>query len=307
MSIFLVLRSARHFSSSLGARDQVKSAVCALHLVHDQGPKEEKEHAMVRDEKANAVRKTSARRFVIAPLSVSLLVLAGCLRIDGYESTESESTEVGAQSTALIFGCPRTGKVGIQKRVTAYVDYVLGSPTSPFVAYPCNNLLGINLLSTQAEAELVANTLRSAVALGTCTVGDPISSTVCGLPAAERVVTCLGLSGPELLVVAGAGAILDLCWGVGASGFLHSSQDGLYTYMDPEPVTTTQSLSGSNGATAAAVYRNSQTSTRVVKWYSTGIYAPNLAAGTPCSISDLPSGGTATRVILGSGSYKRCG
>jgi hypothetical protein len=275
----------------------------ALHLVDAPGPGGEKENAMVRgDEKANAMRKTSARRFVIASLSVSLLVVAGCLPIDGDESTEFDT-----QSTALIFGCPSTGKVGIQKRVTAYVDYVLGSPTSPFASYPCRNVLGINLLSTQAEAELVANTLRSAVALGTCTVGDPISSTVCGLPAAERVVTCLGLSGPELLLVAGAGATLDLCWGVGASGFLHSSQDGLYTYMDPEPVSTTQSLSGSNGATAAAVYQNSRTATSVVKWYSTGIYAPNLAGGTPCSTSDLPSGGTAIKVILASGSYKRCG
>jgi hypothetical protein len=241
------------------------------------------------------MRKTSARRFVIAPLSVSLLVFAGCLQADGDELTESEST-------ALLGGiCPVTGAVGYQKRVTAYVDYVLGSPASPFAAYPCRIPL-----STPA-AELAASTLRSAVAMGTCTVGDAIPSTVCGLPALERVVTCLGLSGPELLVVAGAGAKLDLCWGVGASGFLHSSQDGLYTYIDPEPVVTTQSLSGSNGATAAAVYQNSGTSTSVVKWYSTGIFAPNLGAGTPCSTSDLPSGGTATKAILASGSYKRCG
>jgi hypothetical protein len=120
-------------------------------------------------------------------------------------------------------------------------------------------------------------------------------------------VSCLGLSGPELAVIAGAGAALDLCWGPGASGFFHSSQDGLYTYIDPEPVVTTQSLSGSNGATAAAVYRNSRQSTEVIKWYSTGIYAPDLAAGSPCSTSDLPEGGTATKVILASGRYKRCG
>ncbi len=273
----------------------MRSALCIASALRVRG--EDKDNAMLEgEEKENVVRKTFVRLLVIAPL----LVVAGCLQVDGDEATESEST-------ALILGCPSTGKVGIQRRVTAYAEYVLGSPASPFTAYPCSGLLGIDPLSIQAEAELAANTLRGAVALGTCTVLDPISSTVCGLPAAERVVTCLGLSGPELLVVAGAGTVLDLCWGVGASGFFHSSQDGLYTYMDPEPVTTTQPLSGSNGATAAAVYQNSQAATSVVKWYSTGIFAPNLAAGSPCSTSDLPNGGTATRVILASGSYKRCG
>jgi hypothetical protein len=257
------------------------------------------------------MRKASGRVFVIAPLGAA--IVAGCSGEYTDGSTGSDPTEaVDEQSQALILGCPSTNEVGTQKRVTAYVNYVLGSPTSPFTAHPCNNLLGLDLLgtqllSTQVEAKLVADTLRNAVASGACTVGDPIAATVCGLPSAERVVSCLGLSGPELLVVAGAGAVLDLCWGVGASGFFHSSQDGLYTYIDPEPVSTTQPLSGSNGATAAAVYQNSQNPTKVIKWYTTGIYAPNLAAGTPCSTSDLPVGATATKVIIGSGNYKRCG
>jgi hypothetical protein len=249
------------------------------------------------------MREASARLLVIAPLGVSFLVAAGC----GGESMVESTEQVDEQSEALILGCPSTGKALIQQRVTAYVDYVLGSPTSPFTAYPCSNLLGSNLLSTQAEAKLEADTLRNAVARDACTVGDAIQATVCSLPATERVVACLGLSGPELAVVAVAGTTLDLCWGVGASGFLHSSQDGLYTHVDPEPVITTQPLSGSNGATAAAVYQNSRTSTQVTKWYSTGVYAPNLAAGIPCSIGDLAQGATATKVILGSGSYKRCG
>jgi hypothetical protein len=69
---------------------------------------------------------------------------------------------------------------------------------------------------------------------------------------------------------------------------------------------TTQSLSGSNGATAAAVYENSSVSTSVIKWSSTSVYAPSLAAGTPCSTIELESGVETLQTIVGSYSYKRC-
>jgi len=248
------------------------------------------------EEKENAMRTTSTYLFIIAQLSVSLLLAAGCS-----DASIAPSTEKVDEKSDELLVCPIFGKAEYQKRVTAYVDYVLGSPASPFAAYPCQ------LPLTTTTAQLAATTLRTAIALGTCTVGGPIESTVCGLPAAERLVSCLGVSGPELAVIAGTGETLDLCWGVGASGFFHSSQDGLYTYIDPEPVVTTQSLTGSNGATAAALYQNSGTSTRVTKWYSTGIFAPNLDPGAPCSTSDLPEGATAIKVILASGPYKRCG
>jgi hypothetical protein len=77
--------------------------------------------------------------------------------------------------------------------------------------------------------------------------------------------------------------------------------------LAPEPVVTTQPLSGTNGATGDAVYLNSGTPTSVLKWYTNYIYAPGLAAGTPCSQTALPVDAVATKVIIASGNYRRCG
>jgi hypothetical protein len=79
------------------------------------------------------------------------------------------------------------------------------------------------------------------------------------------------------------------------------------TVFAPEPVVTTQTLTGSNGATADAVYQNSGTPTSVIKWYTNYIYAPWLAAGTPCSPTALAVDQVATKVIIASGNYRRCG
>jgi hypothetical protein len=78
------------------------------------------------------------------------------------------------------------------------------------------------------------------------------------------------------------------------------------TVLAPEPVVTTQPLSGTNGATADAVYLNSGTPTTVLKWVNTGVYAPWLAPGTPCTITALPVDGTAYYVILASGPIRKC-
>jgi hypothetical protein len=77
--------------------------------------------------------------------------------------------------------------------------------------------------------------------------------------------------------------------------------------LAPEPVVTTQPLSGSNGSSADAVYENSMTPTTVFKWYNEYVYAPSLAAGTPCSITALPVDAVATKVIIAAGNYRRCG
>jgi hypothetical protein len=78
------------------------------------------------------------------------------------------------------------------------------------------------------------------------------------------------------------------------------------TVLAPEPVVTTQLLSGTNGVTAQAVYANSGTPTTVLKWVNTGVYAPNLAAGTPCTITPLAVDQTAYYVILASGPLRKC-
>lgn len=78
------------------------------------------------------------------------------------------------------------------------------------------------------------------------------------------------------------------------------------TVLAPEPVVTTQPLTGTNGATGDAVYENSGTPTRVLKWSNTAMYAPNLAVGTPCSLTALAVDQTAYYVILASGPFRKC-
>jgi hypothetical protein len=79
------------------------------------------------------------------------------------------------------------------------------------------------------------------------------------------------------------------------------------TVLAPEPVVTTQPLSGSNGSSADAVYENSAMPTTVFKWYNEYVYAPDLAAGTPCSITALPVDAVVWKVVLAAGNYRRCG
>jgi hypothetical protein len=79
------------------------------------------------------------------------------------------------------------------------------------------------------------------------------------------------------------------------------------TVLAPEPVVTTQPVSGYNGAAADAVYENSGAPTRVLKWYNEYVYAPSLAGGTPCSLTALPVDAVATKVIIAAGNYRRCG
>jgi hypothetical protein len=76
--------------------------------------------------------------------------------------------------------------------------------------------------------------------------------------------------------------------------------------LAPSPVVTTQPLSGYNGASAAAVYENSGTPTRVLRWSNTAMYAPWLAVGTPCSLTALAVDQPAYYVILASGPFRKC-
>jgi hypothetical protein len=78
------------------------------------------------------------------------------------------------------------------------------------------------------------------------------------------------------------------------------------TVLAPEPVVTTQPLTGTNGASGAAVYLNSGAPTHVLKWSNTAVYAPNLAVGTPCSLTVLPADAVAYQVIVASGPMRKC-
>jgi hypothetical protein len=129
--------------------------------------------------------KPTARMLVAVPLGLAIFGLAGC-------AVENSSADVGHQQSALTEGtCPAANPVSYQHRVTAYVDYVLGAPTSPFTVNKCNgDLLGLKATT----AKTVADILRTALDTGACTVGQAAKSTVCGVSAGERVITCLGLS-----------------------------------------------------------------------------------------------------------------
>lgn len=81
---------------------------------------------------------------------------------------------------------------------------------------------------------------------------------------------------------------------------------GAGTALAPEPAQLTADLQGSNGATAAAYYVNTEIQTGVVKWPSTYSYNPGLPAGTPCSPYDLGAWATSSRVIQANGNYRKC-
>jgi hypothetical protein len=132
---------------------------------------------------------------------------------------------------------------------------------------------------------------------------------VCGLTAAKYTLKCGGSAAYDYMKAATSYGYMDTCFVPGTSYFYFpGAQDNLTMFMDPEPARLTQSLSGTTGATAAAVYVNSAVATRATKWPSTytsgGTNPP--AAGTPCSTGDLPLDGTTTSMIQASGSYRKC-
>jgi hypothetical protein len=75
----------------------------------------------------------------------------------------------------------------------------------------------------------------------------------------------------------------------------------------PEPARLSQNLSGSTGATAAAVYVNTGEPTTVFSRPSTWTAAgPWVEAGRPCATGSLPEGWETTSVIERTGNYVRC-
>lgn len=136
---------------------------------------------------------------------------------------------------------------------------------------------------------------------------------VCGLRAALYTLD-ISMQVPQAVWDAQrkVGDQLDACWGMGVSGFYYADpfadQDKNHRiYIDPEPARLMSDLSGSTGATAAAVYETSGLKVEVLKWPATYVssFTPP-AAGTPCSTTDLFSGVETNKIIQGSGSYRKC-
>ena len=82
---------------------------------------------------------------------------------------------------------------------------------------------------------------------------------------------------------------------------------GAGTAHAPEPARLVEDLTGTTGATGAAVYSYSEAPTTVLKWPSTYVNVANPpAAGTPCSVGSLWYGDETRRVIQRAGNYARC-
>ncbi len=74
----------------------------------------------------------------------------------------------------------------------------------------------------------------------------------------------------------------------------------------PEPARLTQPLGSTTGATAAAVYVETATETKVLRWSGSWTAGNSIAPGTPCSRVELMEGETTDMVIQASGVYRRC-
>jgi hypothetical protein len=191
-----------------------------------------------------------------------------------------------------------------QRRATTVMTYLVGGET-PFAkkeldtnpecvaAYDCTTMLR-TYLDTKGAVSLQP------------AVGD----IVCGLPAALYAIDFSAQIPSSLYAsMATCGTHLDNCWGVGVSGFYYAEPDQRIrrVYIDPEPARLSQNLTGSTGATAAAVYTTTLIETTVLKW--PGSYTSSASpppAGLPCSTGDLPEGLETLKIIGGSGSYRRC-
>lgn len=113
----------------------------------------------------------------------------------------------------------------------------------------------------------------------------------------SKIKRILGLAAVTVTALACAGGV----WLAGAG-----------TALAPEPAKLKVSLSGSSGATAAAILVNSAVSTNVVKWPGSSSAATSSgflpAIGTPCSTT-LASAGSETDSVIVAGATsttRRC-
>lgn len=101
--------------------------------------------------------------------------------------------------------------------------------------------------------------------------------------------------GPWLGTAASFAVAAAFGWGVATS-----------TALAPQPAQAVASLSGSTGATAAAIVTRSTPVTTILKWPSGYTFGSNAPAGTPCSNIDLLPGEPVTMQIQVLGSARRC-
>lgn len=197
-----------------------------------------------------------------------------------------------------------------QARATSVIQYVVGGK-DPF------DPAEVSSNPACKDAWVNATKLRDMISppssktAPTATLQAAFADKVCGLPAAlYRIDISSQVPASVWDEQRKTGDLLDKCWGVGVSGFYYAdpTQDKYRRiYIDPEPARLTADLSGSTGATAAAVYTNTGTGTTVRKWPGTYIStASPPTPGQPCSTSDLANGSETLKILQGSGTWRRC-
>lgn len=98
---------------------------------------------------------------------------------------------------------------------------------------------------------------------------------------------------------------LAAAFGALASGVLVATL-GSGAVSAPEPADLKASLTGPTGATAAATYVYSQVNTTAILWPGSWTAGGKAPAGTPCSTYGLAIGDRTTKVIVVSGSLRKC-
>jgi hypothetical protein len=188
-----------------------------------------------------------------------------------------------------------------QAKATRALKYALGGTSNP----------------ATGSFGLALNSLRSKMASGRMNIFPGVAATVCGIKAVKFKLVALDLTYTEATQLAQFASLSDDAWGTGASRFIFvdgasvvkDPTNNTYmfsTWIDPEPAKLTQNLSGSTGATAAAIYTNSEAATNVIKWSSTAA-AGSPAGGTPCSPGDLSVSSETLKVIqVLPNAYRKC-
>ena len=194
--------------------------------------------------------------------------------------------------------------VELQKRMTAVVTYLVGGP-SPTTAFAC--------VDSGRSIEGLSR-LRTRIADGTCTLEPGPPTTVHGLKAGVKNLSCTGLAAADLAAIECIAASVDRCWHAGARDFfivgdsrVTDRDDGNYDLrmaIDPEPVTLNGSLSGNESA-APATYANSGGFVWAYQFPSSWAVS-SLPPGTPCANYAAPAGATLYGIIVADGNYRKC-
>ena len=255
----------------------------------------------------------------LAPsLFASITLISGC-NADG-DSTAADPP-IDHVSSALVANssCPstslRTEQRGwYQMKATRSASFVLGG-TDPRKADPLLNDGDSDPANPYcAEAYQCLDRIRRDIIAGVATVSPTLPGQACEMPAGVFTIDYAHRPDAKTAAMIEACSVKqDKCWDTGVSGFFFVRPDKLgdkattlTLEVDPQPAQAVAKLSGSSGASAAAIYVNTLVDTTVVKWpsgYTPGSLAP---AGAPCSNVDLLEGTETVKIIQIIGSSRRC-